>query len=185
MEQKSLGAGQQGSTLLGSLAEVVLIVGAAFILALLIQQFVVKPFFIPSPSMVPTLMEGDRVLVNRFVYRWDAPERGDIVVFHPPIDPDVDYIKRVVAVGGDTVEVRDGRLVVNGKLLEEPYLNDGRMEGVYPPDKVPEDHVFVMGDNRNASGDSRIWGPVHEKALLGKAILIYWPLDRLEIPAGM
>ncbi|GAB4267434.1 MAG: signal peptidase I [Thermoleophilia bacterium] len=170
---------QEGASLLGSLAEVVVIVGAAFILALLIQQFVVKPFYIPSESMEDTLVKGDRVLVNRFIYRFTAPKKGDVIVFHPPIAPDEDYIKRIVAVGGDTVAVHDGKLYVNGKPQNEPYLKEPVIDGAFPEEKVPEGYVFVMGDNRNQSGDSRVFGPVEISKILGKAFLIYWPPDKI------
>jgi signal peptidase I len=168
-----------GSTLLGSLVEVVLIVGAAFILALLIQQFIVKPFYIPSESMEPTLVEGDRVLVNRFIYRFRDPERGDVVVFHPPTAPDEDYIKRVVAVSGDSVEVKDGKLYVNGEPQDEPYLAEAFIQGTFPAETVPDGYVFAMGDNRNRSGDSRVFGPVGLDAILGEGFLIYWPLGKI------
>lgn len=159
--------------------EVVLIVGAAFVLALVIQQFVVKPFYIPSESMEPTLVEGDRVLVNRFVYRFSEPKRGDVVVFHPPIAPDEDYIKRVVAVGGDSVEVKEGKLFVNGVPQVEPYLNEQEIQGVFPLETVPEGYIFAMGDNRNRSGDSRVFGPVSLDAILGEGFLIYWPPGKI------
>ena len=159
--------------------EVVLIVGAAFVLALLIQQFIVKPFYIPSESMEPTLVEGDRVLVNRFIYRFTDPEPGDVIVFHPPTAPDEDYIKRVVAVAGDTVEVKDGKLYVNGEAQDEPYLNEPFIQGVFPPETIPEGYVFAMGDNRNRSGDSRVFGPVNVDKILGEGFLIYWPLGKI------
>lgn len=168
---------QSGASLLGFIGEIVLIVGAAFVLALLIQQFLVKPFGIPSESMEPTLLKGDRVLVNRLAYRFGEPQRGDIVVFRPPLGKE-DYIKRIVAMGGDTVEVRSGRLFVNGVTLEEPYLKEQQMLGHYDEIVVPEGSYFMMGDNRNNSGDSRVFGPVDEKAILGKAFLVYWPLSR-------
>lgn len=161
------------------MGEVVLIVGAAFILALFVQQFVVKPFSIPSASMVPTLQEGDRVLVNRFLYFFDEPDRGDVVVFHPPSDPDNDYIKRVVGVEGDVVAVADGRLVVNGEPQEEPYLNAPVMNSDFEAVTVGPDQIFVMGDNRNSSGDSRVFGPVAVDEVLGEAFLVYWPPDRM------
>jgi len=170
---------QTGSSLLGSLVEVVLIVGAAFILALIIQQFVVKPFYIPSESMEPTLVKGDRVLVNRFEYRFTDPKPGDVVVFHPPISPDEDYIKRVVAVGGDTVEVKDGSLYVNGVAQVEPYLKQPFIEGTFPQETVPEGYIFAMGDNRNRSGDSRVFGPVKLDAILGQGFLVYWPPGKI------
>lgn len=171
--------GQQGSSLVGSLLEVVVIVGAAFVLALVIQQFVVKPFYIPSPSMNPTLVKGDRVLVNRFIYHFTEPERGDVIVFHPPVAPEEDYIKRVVGVGGDMVSVHDEKLYVNGDPQEEPYLNNGKIDGEYPEEKVPSGYVFVMGDNRNNSGDSRVFGPVEREAILGEAFLVYWPPSKI------
>jgi signal peptidase I len=160
---------------------VALIVAAAFVLALLIQQFVVKPFYIPSPSMEPTLSRGDRVLVNRMVYRFSEPEIGDIVVFHPPIAPGEDYIKRVVALAGDTVAVQKGTLYVNGEAQEEPFLKE-KMDSELDAEVIPEGHLFVMGDNRNSSGDSRVFGPVAEDELLGRAFVIYWPLSRLDFP---
>jgi signal peptidase I len=170
---------EDGSTLFGSLLEVVLIVGAAFVLALLIQQFIVKPFYIPSESMEPTLVEGDRVLVNRFIYRFTDPDRGDVVVFHPPTSPGEDFIKRVVAVSGDTVEVKDGKLYVNGEPQEEPYLAESFIQGAFPEETVPDGYVFAMGDNRNRSGDSRVFGPVSLDAILGEGFLIYWPLSKI------
>jgi signal peptidase I len=157
----------------------VLIVGAAFVLALIIQQFVVKPFYIPSESMEPTLVKGDRVLVNRFEYRFTDPKPGDVVVFHPPIAPDEDYIKRVVAVGGDTVEVKDSTLYVNGVAQEEPYLKEQSIRGIFPEETVPEGYVFVMGDNRNRSGDSRVFGPVKLDSILGGGFLVYWPPGKI------
>ena len=170
---------RRGNSLLGSLVEVVGIVVTAFVLALLIQQFVVKPFYIPSVSMEPTLLVGDRVLVNRFVYRFGSPKVGDVVVFHPPVAPQEDYIKRVVAVGGQTIGVHNGKLYRDGKPVNEPYLEDPVMSKDSPDVKVPAGEVFVMGDNRNDSGDSRVFGPVPVSSLLGKAFVIYWPLNRI------
>lgn len=170
---------ERGSSLLSSLVEVVIIVGTAFVLALLIQQFVVKPFYIPSESMENTLLKGNRVLVNRFVYRFTDPKPGDVVVFHPPSSPKEDYIKRVVAVAGDTVAVRDGRLYVNGVPKDEPYLKQQFIEGTFPEEKVPADSFWAMGDNRNQSGDSRKFGPVKIDKILGKAFMIYWPVTRI------
>ncbi len=164
---------------MSSLVEVVLIVGTAFILALLIQQFVVKPFYIPSVSMEDTLQEGDRVLVNRFVYRFTDIERGDVVVFHPPTAPDEDYIKRVVAVGGDTIEVKDGKLWVNGQPQDESYLKEPVINGSFPATSIPQGEFWAMGDNRNQSGDSRVFGPVSEDEVLGEAFVIYWPPGKI------
>src|SRR5660397_204587 len=152
---------------------------AAFVLAVLIQQFVVKPVYIPSPSMNPTLVRGDRVLVSRFAFYFEEPKPGDVIVFHPPIAPEEDYIKRVVAVEGDTVAVHDGQLYIDGEAQEEPYVESPVINGNFEQEKVPPGRVFVMGDNRNNSGDSRVFGPVEKKAILGKAFLIYWPLDKI------
>jgi signal peptidase I len=160
--------------------EVVVIVAAAFVLALLVQQFVVKPFAIPSPSMEPTLVEGDRVLVNRLVYHFRSPERGDVMVFHPPGRPGSDpFIKRIVAVGGDTIAVRDGLLWVNGVAQDEPFIKEHPIVGDFPETMVPVGFVWAMGDNRNNSGDSRVFGPVSVKEIMGEAFAIYWPLNHL------
>jgi len=160
--------------------EVVVIVAAAFVLALIVQQFLVKPFAIPSPSMEPTLVEGDRVLVNRLVYHFRSPHRGDVIVFHPPERPGSDpFIKRVVALGGDTIEVRDGYLYVNGARQEEGYIKEYPIVGDYPQTVIPEGYIWAMGDNRNNSGDSRVFGPVKLDAIMGEAFAIYWPLNHL------
>ena len=156
--------------------EVVVIVAAAFVLALVVQQFIVKPFAIPSPSMEPTLVQGDRVLVNRLVYHFRSPQRGDVIVFHPPGRPGSDpFIKRVVAVGGDTVAVQDGRLYVNGVAQEESYVKEYPIVDDFPETTIAAGHVWAMGDNRNNSGDSRVFGPVSEEAIMGEAFAVYWP----------
>jgi len=159
--------------------EVVVIVAAAFVLALLVQQFIVKPFAIPSPSMEPTLVEGDRVLVNRLVYHFHPPHRGDVIVFHPPGRPGSDpFIKRVIAVAGDTVSVQDGVLYLNGVAQDEPYIKEYPIEGDYPETAIRTGYVWAMGDNRNNSGDSRVFGPVTLDAIMGEAFAVYWPLGR-------
>jgi len=158
------------------IVEVVVIVAAAFVLALLIQQFVIKPYVIPSPSMEPTLVEGDRVLVNRLSYHFREPERGDIIVFRPPGSEDSEpFIKRVVAVGGDTVAVRNGVLWVNGEAQDEPYVKEYPILEDFPEVSIAPGYVWAMGDNRNNSGDSRMFGPVSEEAIIGVAFAIYWP----------
>jgi len=155
---------------------VAVIVAAAFVLALLIQQFVLKPYVIPSPSMEPTLVEGDRVLVNRLTYLFRDPRPGDIIVFRPPgyegSDP---FIKRVVAIGSDTVSVHNGVLWVNGKAQDEPYVKEYPIADDYPEVTLASGYVWAMGDNRNNSGDSRVFGPVSEDAIIGVAFAIYWP----------
>lgn len=164
-----------------SFIELVVILASAIVVAYLLQAFVVKPFQIPSESMQPTLEPGDRVLVNRLAYSFGgSPERGDLIVFKSPSDPETDYIKRVIAVGGETVEVKRGSVIINGDPLVEDYLERPDRSS-FTMQTVPEGTVFVMGDNRGDSQDSRAWRspwlPVDN--IIGKAFLIYWPLDRM------
>lgn len=161
--------------------ELAVLLALAWVLAWGIKSYVVQPFIIPSSSMESTLMISDRVLVNRFIYRFTAPKPGDIVVFVSPEENNLDLIKRVVAVGGQTVDVRDGKVYVDGKLRVEPFVNTA-----YPdhydsdaPLKVPAGSVYVMGDNRANSKDSRYIGPQPVTRILGRAFAIYWPVDRL------
>jgi signal peptidase I len=171
---------------------VILVVALA--VAFLLQAFVVKPYRIPSPSMVPTLDPGDRVLVARFMYRFTTPGHGDIVVFKYPLDTRVVFIKRVIGRPGDTLSLHDGHVYVNGVRLHEPYLakvagEPAPTEPAVPiagstitqpwsltrPYTVPAGTYFMMGDNRLDSDDSRVWGPVPARDLIGKAFAIYWP----------
>jgi signal peptidase I len=166
------------SSLTRTLVEIVVIVAAAFAIALLVQAFIVKPFTIHQVSMRPTLEEGDRILINRLAYRFGEPSRGDIVVLRSPINAQEDLVKRIVAVAGDRVAVSDGRLYVNGVAQDEPYLLEQDIRGDMPETAVPAGHVFVMGDNRNNSGDSRMFGPVSTESLVGSAFLVFWPIGR-------
>ncbi len=166
----------KGSNVLRWIIEVVVIVAAAFALALLIQQFVIKPYVIPSPSMEPTLVKGDRVLVSRLSYHFRDPKRGDIIVFRPPgHEASEPFIKRVVAVGNDTVSIHNGALWVNGEAQDEPYVKEYPILDDYPEIQIAPGYVWAMGDNRNNSGDSRMFGPVPESAIIGVAFVIYWP----------
>lgn len=170
----------------------------ALLLALLIRAFIIQAFKIPSGSMIPTLLVGDHLLVNKFIYGTKIPfsdkrilvirkpERGDIIVFKYPEDPKRDFIKRVIGTEGDTLEARDKIVYVNGKANEEPYVfyadNTIRPKGNDPRDNfgpvhVPKDKVFVMGDNRDQSYDSRFWGFVDIHEIRGKALIIYWSWD--------
>jgi signal peptidase I len=162
--------------ILGTALEIVVIVAAAFAIALLVQAFLIKPFTIHQVSMRPTLEEGDRVLINRLSYHFRDPARGDVVIFHSPMVEGEDLVKRVVAVGGDTVAVKDGALWVNGVAQEEPYLLEQDFVGEEAELEVPEGTVFVMGDNRNNSGDSRFFGPIDEESIMGCAFAVYWPI---------
>jgi signal peptidase I len=165
------------SRLVRVVLETGIVVVAAVVLAMLIQLFLVKPFFIPSASMVPTLQQGDRVLVNRLAYEFGGgPQRGDVVVFLSPVPGYTDLIKRVVALGGDRVAVREGKLWIDGKAQVEPYVNGGATAGSMPEQTIPPGKVFVMGDNRNDSADSRVFGAIGENTIVGKAMAVYWPL---------
>lgn len=128
-------------------------------------------------SMLPTLQPGEFLLVNKMAYELGDFNRGDIVVFH--YSPEEDYIKRVIGLPGDTVEIGDGRVLVNGQLLEEPYISA-------PPQytgswEVPEGSLFVLGDNRNQSSDSHRWGFIDEESVIGEAMVVYWPLNEVKI----
>lgn len=183
--------------------ELPVLIVMALVLALLIKTFLVQAFYIPSESMVPTLEPGDRVLVNKVVYRFHPPGRGDVIVFENP-DPasephrnliagvlnwvgrglgfaqpaDEDFIKRVIGLPGETIEGRGGSVYINGQKLEEPYLN-GVTTGSFGPKKVPEGAYFVMGDNRGNSNDSRYGlGTIPEDKIVGEAFVIIWPPSR-------
>jgi len=192
------------------LVEFVLVVVVALGLAFLVQAFVVKPYSIPTGSMEPTLIPGQRVLVDRIGNDFFSPSIGDIVVFHPPAGASVGgdgicgvttssnepcprptakessttYIKRVVAVGGDTIAIRGGHVILNGRLQREPFANFAGCAGdptctYTKPIKVPSGYYFMMGDNRGNSDDSRFWGPVPDAWVIGEAFATYWPPDRI------
>ncbi|MEL7632528.1 MULTISPECIES: signal peptidase I [Sporomusa] len=153
----------------------------AIVLAFFIRYFIVELYMVEGPSMRPTLVNGERLVVNKFIYRFKAPERGEILVFRYPRDPSRDFIKRVIGVAGDTVEIKDSRVLLNGQLLNEPYILE-RTRGAYPAVTVPEGHIYVMGDNRNNSEDSRFKdvGFVPLELIKGKAITVFWPLDHIK-----
>ncbi len=182
--------------------ELPLLVVVALVVAVLIKTFLVQAFYIPSASMADTLVEGDRVMVNKLAYRFGDPEPGDVVVFDNPRDvegdgesilgavlrhigeslgvssPDSALIKRVVAVEGQTIEIRDNEVLVDGVAVDEPYLRDGSQMADFGPVDIPENHVFVMGDNRGQSQDSRSFGPIPESDIIGKAFIKVWPPGR-------
>ena len=163
-------------------AELVFTALVAFVLVFgFVRPFVVEAYRIPTESMVPTLEVGDRVLANKFIYRFTDPERQDIVVFDS-VDEDDDQtlIKRVVGVAGDEIQVQGGVLYVNGEAQDEPYLNDADLSrGFYGPTVVPEGHIFVMGDNRGNSADSRVFGPLPLENLKGEAFMRFWPVSNI------
>lgn len=164
------------------LSEAAILVALAFAIAFVIKVFVIQPFYIPSGSMEPTLLPGDRVLVNKFIYRMREPKAGDIVVFEAPRDVEKrDFIKRVVAVEGQTVEIKDGKVYVDHKLVDESYLATSRDHSSFGPVTLADNTVFVMGDNRTNSSDSRVFGPFRRDRILGEAFVVYWPFTRWRV----
>jgi len=171
----------------------------ALVLAFLIRSFIIQPFKIPTGSMEPTLQPGDRILVLRYAYglripfttlrflKGRGPQVGDIIVFNYPEEPKRDFIKRCVGLPGDTVSIRHGRLVRNGTPLEEEpfmrlfYYNKGPLGQEGEVVVVPDDQYFCLGDNGASSKDSRYWGFLEDRYLIGKAMLIYWPPNRVRI----
>lgn len=158
----------------------------ALVLALLIRTFVVQAFKIPTGSMRPTLLEGDRLLVNKFIYRFKEPQRGDIIVFRFPHDRKKDFIKRLIANEGEVVEIKKGDVYINGKRVEKPfiirsitYYNKEPYGGINKKTRVPGESYYVLGDNSGSSRDSRYWGFVPRKNIIGKAFFVYWPLTRI------
>jgi len=189
------GAGDQRK---GKVREYIEAFAVALLIALVVRTLVIQAFKIPSSSMENTLLIGDHIFVNKFLYGYHIPftkgrvlhftdpKRGDIIVFVFPEDKSKDFIKRVVGVPGDTVEVRQKKVFINGQPLEEQYVRfadgnaiDGfvRARDNLPPVKVPPDKLFVMGDNRDRSYDSRFWGFVEMDAVIGKAMFIYFSID--------
>jgi signal peptidase I len=180
-----------------SVIEWIAVIGGALIVALVIKTFLIQAFYIPSGSMETTLEIGDRVLVNKLSYRVHEVNRGDLVVFEAaegegdcgqPVNQAAasaaeggikDLIKRVIGLPGDVVEGRDGQLLVNDRILVEPYLDDGVTTSDFEPATIPEGCIWVMGDNRGDSRDSRSFGPIDEDHIVGRAFVRVWPLTNL------
>jgi len=154
-----------------------LTIGILVLLVVGLRLFVIQPYLIPSSSMEPTLMPGDRIIVNRLAYTTNAPARGDVVVFAYPKDPKRTFVKRVIALEGETVELKDNQVFINGGLYKEPYLKPGDYPP-YGPVTVPKGQWLVLGDNRRQSGDSREWGLLPKEALIGKVWFLYYPFNR-------
>ena len=161
-----------------AIRETVEIFAVALALAILIKTFIVGNYWVPSGSMLPTIEINDKVVVTNFSYWFDGPERGDVVVFHYPLDTKKDYIKRCIGLPGETVEFKDSCLYINGVLVDEPYLPEELEFEDYGPVTVPENSYFMCGDNRNHSADSRVWGFLPDDLIIGKAQVIYWPFAR-------
>jgi len=172
----------------------------ALILALMIRTFVIQAFKIPSGSMIPIFEIGDRIFVSKFIYgaripftdvrlpALKAPRRGDIIVFVSPEAPKKDFVKRLIALEGETVEIRDGNILINGKVIDGPdsvksnhYYNRGDFGKELTAVTVPKGFYFALGDNSANSRDSRYWGFVSKKNLIGKAIFLYWPIQRIRV----
>ncbi len=158
--------------------------GRDLVVSLLVSGFIImflyQPVKVEGTSMQPELVDQERIFINKFVYHWESINRGDIVVFHYPLDPAKSYIKRVIAVPGDHVRIDYGVVYVNGKRTEEDYVppayEDSRS---YPDTVVPSGSYFVLGDHRNMSNDSRSFGMVDEQYIYGKAVFVYWPMERV------
>jgi signal peptidase I len=152
------------------------------LIAIVIILFLYQPVKVEGTSMMPSLIDHDRIFINKFIYRFGLADigRGDMVVFWFPGDPTKSYIKRVIGVSGDTVEVADGTVIINGRPLAESYVPEEYRDHVsISRQTVPAGEYFVLGDHRSSSNDSRTWGWVPRRDIYGKAVFVYWPLDRL------
>jgi signal peptidase I len=196
------GRGERSDAVRSFWKELPFLIVVALVVAVIIKTFLIQAFYIPSASMRETLIEGDRVMVNKLAYRFGDPGLGDIIVFDSPLDPDGEeesffgaivrhigealglstpdsaLIKRVIATEGQTIEISENTVLIDGVAIEEPYLRDRVQMGDYGPLTVPDDYVFVMGDNRNQSEDSRRFGPVPTKDIIGRAFIRVWPPSR-------
>jgi signal peptidase I len=163
--------------------EWLVLVAASLAVALVVRGFLIQAFYIPSESMVPTLVKNDRVLVNKLSYKLHDVHRGDIVVFKAPPGAATaqvkDLIKRVVGLPGNTIEGRNGSIFIDGKLLDEPYLSPDVRSRDFPPEKIPPDRIYVLGDNRQDSRDSTFFKSIDEHSIVGRAFVKIWPFNDL------
>jgi signal peptidase I len=156
----------------------------SLVIAVVVILFIYQPVKVEGTSMMPSLIDQERIFINKFVYRFGLAQvqRGDTVVFWFPGDPSKSYIKRVIGVPGDMIEVRNGVVYVNGSRLAESYVPpEYRDHSVMPAERVPEDQYFVLGDHRSSSNDSRAWGMVPRRYIYGKAVFVYWPPDKIGV----
>lgn len=165
---------------IAELKEWLISIGIAALLALFIQTSIVQPHEVVGPSMLPTLVEGQRILVNKFIYRFHPPNRGDVIILKYP-RTDQNFVKRVIGIGGDTIAIQDGLVLLNGVPLNEPYILEPT-RGTYRSAVVPQGHLFVMGDNRNNSDDSRFTvGFLPLDLVTGRAEAVIWPLPAVKL----
>lgn len=150
----------------------------AFLLAFGIRAYLFEPYKVQMSSMNPTLYENDLIIVNKIIYRFREPKRGEVVIFKPPYG-DKDYIKRVIGLPKEIIEIKDGFVFINGEKLIEPYLKN-RTLGNLPPTEIPEGMIFVLGDNRGNSLDSREFGPIEIKKIDGRAEFVFWPINHIK-----
>jgi signal peptidase I len=154
----------------------------SLVVSALIIIFLYQPVKVEGTSMLPGLTDQERIFINKFVYHLEPISRGDIVVFHYPRDTAKSYIKRVIAVAGDRVQIDDGRVYVNGRRIRELYVpDDYRDDRSYPETVVPRNTYFLLGDHRSSSSDSRDFGPVERQYIYGKAVFVYWPVEKLGV----
>ncbi|HVB33644.1 MAG TPA: signal peptidase I [Patescibacteria group bacterium] len=151
----------------------------ALALAMFIVVFLYQPVKVEGTSMAPGISNQERIFINKFVYHFEPIRRGDVVVFWYPLDPSKSFIKRVIGLPGDTVTIRSGHVYINGREIREPYILPRYLDDdSYPPVHVPAGEYYVMGDHRDSSDDSRVFGPVPRRYIYGKAVFAYWPVDR-------
>ena len=148
----------------------------SFLLAFVVIVFLYQPVQVEGTSMMPRLTDHERIFINKFVYRFEPIHRGDVVVFWYPRDPSKSYIKRVIGLPGETVSIVEGQVLIDGKPLPEPYVPPQYADAEsYPTARVEAGHFYVLGDRRESSNDSRVWGTVDQKYIYGKAVFVYWP----------
>jgi signal peptidase I len=157
-------------------------IAISVVLAVVLIVFIYQPVKVEGTSMMPGLTDQERIFINKYTYKLGAGSiaREDLVVFHYPYDPTQSYIKRIIGLPGDSVQISDGTVYVNGRLLREPYVPVEYRDHVsLPKESVPPDKYFVLGDHRSSSNDSRVWGFVDRKEIYGKAVFVYWPPDKI------
>jgi signal peptidase I len=157
-------------------------IAVSVVLAVVLIVFIYQPVKVEGTSMMPGLTNEERIFINKYEYKLGVGsiDRGDLVVFHFPRDESQSYIKRVIGLPGDEVEIDDGAVILNGRKIDEPYVPEEYRDHLsLPRDRVPAGHYFVLGDHRNSSNDSRMWGYVSRGEIYGKAVFVYWPLDKI------